>query len=252
MPLRPVILIVDDETRIRRLLAEEFEKVGFDVMQAQDGEQALEMFRLASVEPDLVVLDYMMPVMDGVTTLKALRQISNVPVLMLTARDFLSDKKLAFSEGADDYLVKPFAMEELLLRVQALLRRAATSTSPLSTAAADVRIENGPLSLSPAQSSAFWRGARLPLTEREYRLLEALVKKAGSIIRYEQLLQVGWQGSTEADVSHLRVAMARLRKKLATAGANPKILSSFTHVGYLLGDLSHYDTDYAVLESEET
>ncbi len=242
MPLRPLILIADDESRIRRFVAEELERVGFDVCQAQDGEQALAVFSHATIPPDVVVLDLMMPGMDGLEVLRALRKTSTVPVLMLTARDYLSDKRLAFEAGVDDYLVKPFAMEELVMRVQALLRRAAAE--PQGRASESERIVNGPLTLIPAESTALWRGERLALTKLEYDLLEVLVRRPASVIAYERLLAVGWPQDTSGDTSRLRVAMTRVRKKLAAAGANPKVLSSLMNVGYILGDLSHYDEDY--------
>ncbi len=240
MTTRALVLVVDDETRIRRYLSEQLEKNGFDVCQAQDGEQALEVFRLSTIVPDIVLLDLMMPVMDGHETLKALREISAVPVIMLTARDYLADKKLSFEGGADDYVVKPFSIDELLLRIHALLRR----TQRAGELTEETVIQNGPLKLFPRESTAFWNEERLSLTRLEYVLLEALCRKAGRILPYERLLTLGWPQDTSADVSHLRVAMARLRKKLAAAGADPQILSSYTNVGYMLGELTEYDIDY--------
>lgn len=108
---KPLILVADDETRIRRLVVESLENAGFDVCQAQDGRQAVDVFRLSPVEPDLVILDLMMPEMDGEEALKAIRKTSAVPVLILTARDFLCDKSKCFNAGADDYLVKPFSIQ---------------------------------------------------------------------------------------------------------------------------------------------
>lgn len=240
MTTRPLILIVDDESRIRRLVSEQLERSGFDVCLAHDGQQAIELFRLGTVEPDLVILDLMMPGLDGHDTLRALRAMSDVPVMILTARDFISDKRQTFEAGADDYLVKPFSMDELILRIGALLRRTQTSHS----AAPAEQLQNGPLSLIPPQSSAFWHNERLTLTKREFNLLALLFKHRGQIVAYERLLQIGWMSDEGADISHLRVAMARIRKKLSLAGANPKILSSYTNVGYMLGDLSEYDIDY--------
>lgn len=239
MTTRPIVLIVDDESRIRRLAGDHLEAAGFDVCQAQNGSEALEAFSLAPAEPDLVILDLMMPEMDGHETLKALRERSDVPVIVLTARDFISDKRRAFDAGADDYLAKPFSLEELEMRVRALLRR--TRSAGLNRA--EEVISSGPLSLKPAEAAAFWRGARVLLTEREFRLLLALAKSSGRIIRYEALLREGWN-EEESDLARLRVAFARIRKKLTDAGAHPHIISSYTNVGYMLADLEHYDEDY--------
>lgn len=245
MTTRPIVLIVDDESRIRRLAGDHLEAAGFDVCLAQNGREALDVFRLSSVEPDVVVLDLMMPEMDGHEMLAALRRTSNVPVIVLTARDFLSDKRKAFELGADDYLTKPFSLEELELRVRALLRRSHRSENnpPAS-------ISNGPLTLSPSDAAATWADQSVPLTGREYRLLEALVKRPGHIVRYEALLQIGW-ADREADVSHLRVAFARIRRKLSDLGAHPHIIASYTNVGYMIADLSHYEEDYGA-EAVET
>lgn len=240
MTTRPLILIADDETRIRRLTAEFLEQSGFDVCQAQDGEEALEVFRRSPVEPDLVVLDLMMPVKDGHETLAELRTFSKVPVMILTARDLLQDKTKSFNTGADDYLVKPFAFAELEVRIRALLRRASGSDMRVSKVVA-----NGPLELRTAEHDLFWRGRSVPLTEQEFRILSALAKHPGAVIRYAELLRQGW-GDGEVDVARLRVAIARIRKKLSANGINPMIISSFTNVGYLMGDLTNYDEDFGL------
>ena len=190
MTTRPLILIVDDETRIRRLVAAHLEKAGFDVCQAQDGAEGLEVFRRSPIEPDLVILDLMMPEMNGHETLRELRTFSDVPVLILTARDLLGDKKLGFTAGADDYLVKPFAFDELELRIRALLRRAAAAAD---TPGARV-IVNGPLTLRSAEHDLLWKGTAVTLTEQEYRLLTALASHPGAVLRYAELIRCGWPG----------------------------------------------------------
>ncbi len=240
MTTRPLILIVDDETRIRRLVAAHLEKAGFDVCRAQDGAEGLEVFRRSPIEPDLVILDLMMPEMNGHETLRELRTFSDVPVLILTARDLLGDKKLGFTAGADDYLVKPFAFDELELRIRALLRRAAAAAD---TPGARV-IVNGPLTLRSAEHDLLWKGTAVTLTEQEYRLLTALASHPGAVLRYAELIRCGWPGEEGVDVSRLRVAIARIRKKLGSVGINPMILSSFTNVGYLMGDLTDYDEEF--------
>jgi DNA-binding response OmpR family regulator len=239
MSTRPLILIADDETKIRRLVTQHLEEAGFDICQAQDGKQALEVCELLPQPPDLVILDLMMPEMDGHEVLKRLRQMSTVPVLILTARDFLLDKRKSFETGADDYLIKPFSLDELVLRIQALLRR-----SQLSQELTHNVLTNGPLTLYRDSQSAQWDKDVISLTHREFILLWELMKHPGKIVHYDKLLLIGWDGQAQADVSHLRVAMARLRKKISEAGAQPSILTSYTNVGYMLGDLSHYEDDY--------
>lgn len=237
---KPLILVADDETRIRRLVTESLEHAGFDVCQAQDGKEALEVFRLSPVEPDLVILDLMMPDMDGEEALRAIRNESDVPILILTARDFLTDKSKCFRAGADDYLVKPFSVEELTLRIEALLRRSMQAApSPRGRI-----VTNGPLTLRADEHDVLWRGMTVAVTDREFRLLETFVRRPGAVIRHEELIRIGWGLDAHADLSHLRVAITCIRKKLESLGINPAILSSFTNVGYLMGDLSHYDEDY--------
>ena len=246
MTMRPLVLIADDETRIRRLVAEHLEKAGFDVCQAQDGREAIEVFKRSPIEPDLVILDLMMPEMDGHEALEALRAFSDVPVLILTARDLMTDKTRSFTGGADDYLVKPFAFAELELRIRALLRRSSSAPSP-SPAAGRV-VVNGPLQLRSAEHDLFWRGVAVPLTEQEFRLLSALASHPGAVMRYADLIRQGWDNNEDVDVSRLRVAIARIRKKLAGVGISPQIISSFTNVGYLMGDLTNYDEEFTCPE----
>lgn len=239
---RPLILVADDETRIRRLVAERFEAAGFDVCQAQDGRAAVELFHQMAVKPDLVLLDLMMPEMDGHEALSRLREISDVPVIILTARDAFEDKAKTFTCGADDYLTKPFSFPELELRVRALLRR--TKGKALPNQAAPT-LRNGDLILDAGHMRAQWRGVDAQLSDREYRLLSLLVSRPGEIIRYAELLRAGWPTDLDADTANLRVAMARIRKKLTQLGLTPRILASYTNVGYFMGDLSDYDRDYA-------
>lgn len=241
MHTRPLILIADDETRVRRLVAEHLERSGFDVCQAQDGREAVEIFEVSPARPDLVILDLMMPEMDGHEALAAIRERSAVPVLILTARDFMNDKTRSFTAGADDYLVKPFAFAELELRIRALLRRSGFNSHPHERV-----IANGPLQLRAAEHDLVWKGKSLALTEQEFRLLSLLAAQPGVVVRHEDLLRQGWDDDS-ADQARLRVAIARIRKKLSAAGINPMIISSFTNVGYLMGDLTNYDQDFAEL-----
>ena len=215
---RPAVLIVDDESRIRRLTADFLESRGFDVATAGDGRQALNVMASMQPPPSAVILDLTMPEMDGRETLAAIRKQTNVPVLILTALDILSEKRDAFAAGADDYLVKPFALEELLWRVQALLRRRAREGE---AAAPEASIVNGDLVLLPARRLCRWRGADVRLPDREFRLLAKLAKRPGAIVRHEALLFAAWGDEPTNDPAFLKVAFARIRKKLAALGLNP-------------------------------
>ena len=227
---RPLILIADDESKIRRLVSASLEMAGFDVCTAADGEEALETFERLAEKPDLIVLDLMMPGLDGLEVLEKLRQKSAVPVIMLTAKDAAADKMTAFRLGTDDYLTKPFLLEELEARIHAVLRRtgrAAGSGGLLVGAAAD-EMRNGPLRLVASKRAAFWRDRPLRLPETEFRLLAAFMRRPGAVMTHEELL---------------RVAVARLRKRLGEQGVEPAVLSSWSGVGYMLGDLSDFADD---------
>lgn len=236
----PLILVADDEPRIRELVAEHLRAAGFAVREACDGKAALELFHTLSVKPDLVLLDLMMPEMDGHEALARLRETTDVPVIILTARDLFDDKRRTFTTGADDYLVKPFSLPELELRIRALLRRSRHGADRCE----DTRISTGDFLLDADRCRIEWRGNSTALTGRELRLLTPLASRPGSVVRYEELLRAGWPDDPYADTSHLRVAIARLRKKIAGLGLSPRVLSSYSSVGYLLGDLSNYDDDY--------
>lgn len=242
---RPLILIADDESKIRRLVSASLEMTGFDVCTAADGEEALETFERLAEKPDLIVLDLMMPGLDGLEVLEKLRQKSAVPVIMLTAKDAAADKMTAFRLGTDDYLTKPFLLEELEARIHAVLRRtgrAAGSGGLLVGAAAD-EMRNGPLRLVASKRAAFWRDRPLRLPETEFRLLAAFMRRPGAVMTHEELLRVVWGNEALGEINTLRVAVARLRKRLGEQGVEPAVLSSWSGVGYMLGDLSDFADD---------
>lgn len=243
---RPLILIADDESKIRRLVGASLEMAGFDISTAADGEEALECFDRLEPKPDLVVLDLMMPGLDGLEVLAKLREKSSVPVIMLTAKDAAADKMAAFRLGTDDYLTKPFLLEELEARIHAVLRRA----GHLGTrhggareegigAAADV-LRNGPLSVVISKRAVFWKERPIRLAETEFRLLAALMRRPGAVMTHEELLRVVWGAQAIGELNTLRVAVARLRKKLAEQDVEPSILSNWSGIGYMLGDLADF------------
>ena len=238
-PDAPLILIADDESKIRRLTAKGLERAGFDTISAADGLEAMKLLERAAEGhapfPDLLVLDLMMPGLSGLELLARIRERWKTPVIMLTARDEPPVKMSAFREGADDYLTKPFLMEELEARIRAVLRRTNASAGSKSRV-----LRSGPLTVDPDRWTAAWRGEPLKLAKREFQLLAALMARPGAVATHEALLRA--MGAEDApDLNALRVGIARLRKRLAEAGMDPAALSSFSGVGYMLGDLAPWD-----------
>ncbi len=240
---RPLILIADDESKIRRLVGASLEMAGFDVCTAADGREALELFERLPEKPDLIVLDLMMPAMDGLEVLGKLREKSAVPVIMLTAKDAAADKMAAFRLGTDDYLTKPFLLEELEARIHAVIRRTGRSGAAAGGSAASDERRNGPLVLVASKRAVSWRGRPIRLAETEFRLLETLMRRPGAVLTHEELLRVVWGPQAVGELNTLRVAVARLRKKLAEQDVDPSIVSSWSGVGYMLGDLTDF-TDF--------
>ena len=221
---RPRVLVVDDDRSIRQALERALPLEGFVVQSAADGLAALE--RLEGEHPDLVVLDVMMPGLSGIEVTRRLRdQGSRVPVCILSARDEVSDRVEGLRVGADDYLVKPFALEELVARLHALLRR--------SPPVADGRLRAGDLELHPAGREAR-RGQRtLDLTNREFELLEAFVRHPGQVLSRPQLLEQVWGYSFEVDGNVVDVFVSYLRRKLE-CGGEPRVLHTVRGVGFVL------------------
>ena len=207
-PLRRV-LVVDDDDDIRLLLEELLRGAGYDVATATDGRAALRVFHTTSA--DLVVLDLSMPELDGFETLERLRDLSDVPVILLTARGGEIDKVRGFRAGADDYVVKPFGRQELLARIEACLRR-----SPETT-----HVENyddGALSIDYAQRLVICRGLPIRFTPLEFRLLCCLVEHAGKVLSAEQLVEQVWGHAGGVSRDQVKLYVSYVRKKLGQAG----------------------------------
>lgn len=240
---KPLLLVADDESKIRRLVIKGLERAGFEVASAADGLEVLR--RLSASEeggerlPDLLILDLMMPGLSGLEVLEAVRQKWSIPAIMLTARDESVVKLSAFRIGADDYLTKPFLMEELEARVRAVLRRSQPAVRQDEAAAEELR--SGALSLRPRLWQAAWQGRPLKLPKREFLILAALMKRPNAVVTHEALLRAGWGADEPADLNALRVTVARLRRHFSEAGIDPAALSSFSGVGYMLGDLSEWE-----------
>ncbi len=223
------ILVVDDEANIRNLVKAYLEAEGYSVHTAGDGEQALAAFR--RYRPDLVVLDVMLPGMDGLEVLQHIRRESEAYVLLLTARSEEADRVIGLTVGADDYLTKPFSPRELVARVKAILRRgrsAAPGDEPVLRFA-HVRIDG--------QRHQVWRdGQEIDLTALEFRLLKTLASYAGMVLSREQLLERVWGYDFYGDERVVDVHIGRIRQKLEPDPANPRHILTVRGVGYKFED----------------
>lgn len=223
------ILVVDDEAVLVKGIRFNLQQEGYQVETGSDGEQAVELAREGSF--DLVILDLMMPKIDGLQACMRIREFSDVPIIMLTAKGEDSDKLMGFACGADDYVTKPFNILELKARVRALLRR--------TTAAAVKQQETGELTvghihLDPAERSAWKDGAPVELTAKEFDLMELLMRNPGRVYSRENLLNVVWGYEYVGDYRTVDVHIRRLREKLELDPANPEYIRTKWGVGYYL------------------
>jgi two-component system KDP operon response regulator KdpE len=226
-PLRPLILVVDDEVSVMRVLRAALPSQGYRVIEATSGEQAL--VEAATRAPDVVLLDLGLPDLDGVEVTRRLREWSKVPVIVISARGQEGDKIEALDAGADDYLTKPFSTGELLARVRVALRNAARAAP-----GEEATFETGELRVDLGARRVFAGAREVRLTRTEWKLLAALVGSAGKVVTHRQLLREVW-GPGAVDQSHyVRVYMGQLRHKLEKDPARPRYLLTETGVGYRL------------------
>jgi two-component system, OmpR family, KDP operon response regulator KdpE len=220
------ILVVDDEPRLINFMRMNLELEGSQVISATNGKEALD--RVREELPDVVLLDVMMPQMDGFETLKRLRTFSQVPVLILTARDDEEDRIKGLELGADDYIAKPFSHRELVSRIRAVLRRyAAAPPTPQSVIRVDER-----LSIDFARREVLVNGERVNLRPTEYRLLYHLVTNAGYVMTHDVLLARVWGPEYRDETHYLRLYITYLRQKIEEDPANPKYILTERGVGY--------------------
>jgi two-component system response regulator VicR len=224
------ILIVDDEQSIIDLLTYNLERNGYQVVIARDGRQALRLAQ--STQPDLIILDLMLPLLDGLDVCRALRRDSAVPIIMLTAREEEVDRVVGLELGADDYVTKPFSVRELVARVKAVLRR--TASAPLTETPSSARDRIGPLEIDPLSREARHSGVPLPLTHLEFELLATLARHAGQVLSRNQLLDQVWGYDYYGDARAVDSAIKRLRAKLRAAGGDPGLITTVRGVGYRL------------------
>jgi DNA-binding response OmpR family regulator len=232
MPDTATILLVDDEESIQKLLTFPLERDGFRVVPAHDGEEALDRFGQERV--DLVVLDVMLPRLDGLEVCRKLRATSSVPILMLTARDDELDKVLGLELGADDYMTKPFSVREFRSRVRALLRRAA---APRHEPGGDDVIQADGLRIDPARRRVTVDGREVELTYVEFELLRALAERPGRVFTRQALLERLWGDSDYRDPRTIDVHIRHLREKLEQDARRPEYIFTVRGVGYRFRDL---------------
>lgn len=214
------VLVVDDESDIRGLVSELLARAGYEVVEATDGRSGLRA--MYASPPDLVVLDVTMPGLDGFATLERIREVSDVPVLMLTARVQELEKVRGLKAGADDYVTKPFGKQELLARVDALLRRSG------ERAPQQERYEDAVVTIDFARRGVTVAGEEVMLTPLEFRLLSAFVGHAGQVLSHEQLLELAW-GDERASREQVKLYVGYLRRKL---GAGSDLIETRRGFGY--------------------
>jgi two-component system KDP operon response regulator KdpE len=218
------VLVVDDEPQIRRALGINLRARGYDVDLAETGEEGLEL--AARHHPDVVVLDLGLPGIDGVEVIEGLRGWSQVPVIVLSVREAEADKVAALDAGADDFVTKPFGMDELLARLRAALRRAAPSEEEAAVITEDFSID---LAAKRVLDAA---GDEIRLTPTEWHIVEVLVRNAGKLVAQKQLLQEVWGPEYETETNYLRVFMAQVRRKLEPEPGRPKYFFTDPGMGY--------------------
>jgi two-component system response regulator VicR len=228
------ILVVDDEKPISDIIKFNLAKEGYEVITAADGQQALDLYN--EEHPDLVLLDQMLPEVDGVEVLRQIRANADTPVIMVTAKDSEIDKVLGLEMGADDYVTKPFSNRELIARVKANLRRqkANVSQQPEEEATNASDIVLGDLVIHPQAYMVSKRGADIELTHREFELLHYLARHLGQVMTREHLLQQVWGYDYFGDVRTVDVTVRRLREKIEDNPSHPTWLATRRGVGYYL------------------
>lgn len=231
MPARKTtILAADDDPQLLRLVTRTLQLEGYEVLAASDGQQALSL--IESHAPDAVLLDVMMPKMDGFTVCQRVREFSLVPIIIVTARGQDQDKIRGLDLGADDYLIKPFSVDELLARIRAVLRRAQFSHTGPQSAHAFMTLGN--ISLDFTQHLVTKDGNEVTLTPTEYRILSYLAQNAGHVITQDLLLEHVWGAEYVGESHMLQVNINRLRRKLEADPTHPHFIMTKVGIGYYI------------------
>jgi two-component system, OmpR family, KDP operon response regulator KdpE len=221
-----VVLLIDDEPKIRRFLRAGFELNGFAVLEAENATEALKIATFSA--PDLIILDLALPDLHGTEVLERIRAWSNVPIIILSVVAAEDEKVRLLQGGADDYVVKPFGMAELLARSEAALRRyfKSATENPVVTA--------GPLSVDLVSRTVSLNGSRVNLTRKEYRLLHILAMHVGLVVTHDHLLKEIWTGNQRDNIQYLRILVRKLRQKIESDPNDPRLLITESGVGYRL------------------
>jgi two-component system, OmpR family, KDP operon response regulator KdpE len=221
---RPVILVVDDEPQILRVMRASLPARGYDVITAPDGEQALDEIRKQA--PDIIVLDLVLPEMSGLEVCRRVREFSSVPIIVLSAKGAESDKIAALDMGADDYVTKPFSLDELLARVRAVLRRSLAGDSDAAV------LSVGDLTIDVNERRVTMAGAEIKLTPKEFEVLKYLAGNSGKVVTHRTLLQAVWGSQSTEQTEYLRVFINQLRRKIEPDPHNPRYIITEPWVGY--------------------
>ena len=235
---KKTILIVDDEKTIVDMLVYNLRKEGYNTLEANDGEEAVKI--ALNEKPDLVLLDIMLPKMDGLAVCKRIRQTLNIPILMISAKDEEIDKILGLELGADDYITKPFSVRELMARVKANLRKAELANVSIENGESDSKEDSkniiivGDLSLDLNKFEVKVRGEVMDLTLREFEVLKYLANQPGQVVTREVLLEKVWGYEYYGDIRTVDVTVRRIREKIEKDTSNPKILITKRGVGYYI------------------
>jgi two-component system, OmpR family, KDP operon response regulator KdpE len=221
-----IVLLIEDEPKIRRFLRAGFELNGFAVLEAENATDALKMATFSP--PDLIILDLALPDLHGTEVLERIRSWSNVPIIILSVEANEDEKVRLLQSGADDYVVKPFGMAELLARGEAALRRY------FKTATENPVVMAGPLSVDLASRTVSLNESRLRLTRKEYSLLHVLAIHVGLVVTHDQLIKEIWSGNQRDNIQYLRILVRKLRQKIETDPNHPRLLITESGVGYRL------------------
>jgi len=235
------VLVVDDEASIRRILETRLSMIGYEVVTAADGEEALQTF--GQDEPDLVVLDVMMPKLDGYGVCQELRKESEIPIIMLTALGDVADRITGLELGADDYVVKPFSPKELEARIRSVLRRADKEATPGIPSSGIIQI--GSLKIDTNRRQVYKDGERVRLTGMEFSLLELMVSRSGEAFSRSEILQEVWGYTPErhVDTRVVDVHISRLRAKLEDDPSNPELILTARGTGYMFRRITDSATE---------
>ncbi|MDO4590123.1 MAG: response regulator [Slackia sp.] len=223
------VLVIEDDAAVRNLMTMTLDLQGYRVEQADRG--AVGLMAAASARPDLVILDLGLPDMDGSDVIRKLRSWSQVPILVVSARLEDSDKVAALDAGADDYIVKPFSVDELLARIRVALRRVERERASVSDTPVDC-YDNDGLHIDYAAARVTRDGEEVHLTPMEYKLLCVLARNAGKVLTHNYILKEVWGTALSSDMASLRVFMATLRKKIETDPSHPKYIQTHVGIGY--------------------